>query len=104
MTDSYFAKWQEAIEYQERIDASLDGLLPAKTPEGAELWLDGRVKMLVELCREQKDRLAKLQHDAHLFGVLRRLLTEHGCPWPDPCHVPTVVGDWLGKVTPKGGR
>ena len=44
------------------------------------------------------ERFTDLQNAAHLFGVLKEMLIAHGCPWPDPCHVPTTVGGWLDEV------
>jgi hypothetical protein len=51
--------------------------------------------------------LGRLQERDYQFALLRDLLKEAGCPWPDPCHMPRVVSKWLddlkkGRVSAKG--
>lgn len=48
----------------------------------------------------ERDELAKCRHAAHLWSVVRSLLIDAGCPIESSCHIPTVVGDWLQRVSP----
>ncbi len=45
--------------------------------------------------RERNDRL---QHEAHLYHAVQNALAEEGCAWPEGCHVPTVVHDFLERM------
>jgi hypothetical protein len=42
--------------------------------------------------------------DAYRFGMLRRLLAEAGCPWPDGCHIPSAVGGWVDGLKREAER
>ncbi len=49
----------------------------------------------IEKFRDKKDRL---DADAYRFYLLRNMLEQAGCPWPEDCHIPTVVGQWLERM------
>ena len=44
--------------------------------------------------------------NAVCFSVLRQLLIDYGCPWPEGGHIPTFVPAWLqslgAKEVPRG--
>lgn len=42
--------------------------------------------------------LGRLQECDYKFALLRDLLKEAGCPWPEPCHMPSVVSEWLNDL------
>lgn len=47
----------------------------------------------------ERDELARRSHAAHLWGVVRELLIDAGCPIETNCYIPTTVGDWLNRKT-----
>lgn len=46
--------------------------------------------------------LGRLEQRDYQFTLLRDLLKEAGCPWPESCHMPSVVSKWLDDL--KKGR
>ena len=45
-----------------------------------------------------REKKVQLEADAYRFYLLRCMLQEAGCPWPEDCHIPTVVGGWLKQM------
>lgn len=90
---SHYEKWMDAVEYMEAIDASLDGIVPAKTSDGSSIWLRERIALLVEELQVRREQLkvATDRAQAHADRIGR---------WRDEIRASIQSIQWGGVTTP----
>jgi len=48
---------------------------------------------------QETSTLSDLKHSAHLWFVARSMLIDAGCPIHVNCHIPSVLSQWLERIT-----